>query len=78
MNREGGEEGTENGVSNHRRREAQEHRSSGSEAGSGAVVGCGPHQGRTCAQREGGQDPAGTELRPIEDAQQRAPKKYFF
>ena len=29
MNREGGEEGTENGVSSHRGREAQEHRSSG-------------------------------------------------
>ena len=39
MNREGGEEGIENGVSNHRGREAQEHRSSGSEAGSEAVIG---------------------------------------
>ena len=54
VNREGGEEGTENGVSNHRGREAQEHRSSGSEAGSEAVIDRGPHQGRTCVQREGG------------------------
>ena len=51
---ERGEEGIGSGVSNHRGREAQEHRSSGSEAGSEAVVGCGPHQGRTCAQHEGG------------------------